>query len=382
MDARRWIGTILLVLTSTTSLQAANEISHRTSNFVVQAPTQEIAKQVGEVAEYWRDELAVQWLGEKLPRWYEPCKVTVKVGQIGAGGATTFSFEGGEVFGWNMRVQGTLERILDSVIPHEVSHTIFACHFRRPLPRWADEGAATLTEHISERTRQLEILEQVSRNKQRIPLSQLLEIDEYPKDMQQVLALYAEGYSLADFLVQQHGDKGRQVYLAFLKDALAGNWEAAFRKHYGFANLKELDQTWDKWVIAGSPKLHAPEGSLLAQASGTKPVTTRLPVVKVTPRPQQPQTETKVAIRGQSEASGLIPLPRVNRPLRTAAVTNASASRTNGPSPELGESIAAPPPAALPKIRRMSQSKSTGHTAGTAAGRIPLQLTQPRSQDE
>ena len=66
---------------------------------------------------------------------------------LGAGGATSFVFEHGEVFGWRMTIQGSLVRILDSVLPHEVTHTIFATHFRQPLPRWADEGACTTVEH-------------------------------------------------------------------------------------------------------------------------------------------------------------------------------------------------------------------------------------------
>ena len=37
----------------------------------------------------------------------------------------------------------TARRILDSVLPHEITHTIFATHFGQPLPRWADEGACT-----------------------------------------------------------------------------------------------------------------------------------------------------------------------------------------------------------------------------------------------
>ena len=44
----------------------------------------------------------------------------------GAGGATSFVFDRGEVFGWKMNIQGSRERILDSVLPHEVTHTIFA----------------------------------------------------------------------------------------------------------------------------------------------------------------------------------------------------------------------------------------------------------------
>ena len=60
------------------------------------------------------------------------------------------SIRADEVFGWDMKIQGSEERVLDSVLPHEVTHTIFASHFRQPLPRWADEGACTTVEHVSE----------------------------------------------------------------------------------------------------------------------------------------------------------------------------------------------------------------------------------------
>ena len=53
-----------------------------------------------------------------------------------------------------MHIQGSRERILDSVLPHEITHTIFATHFGRPLPRWADEGACTTVEHVSEKAKQ------------------------------------------------------------------------------------------------------------------------------------------------------------------------------------------------------------------------------------
>ena len=38
-------------------------------------------------AELYRKELALEWLGEILPRWSEPCPIVVKVGpELGAGG--------------------------------------------------------------------------------------------------------------------------------------------------------------------------------------------------------------------------------------------------------------------------------------------------------
>lgn len=237
---------------------------HVTPNFEVEAPTDEIAQKVGAAAEHSRRQLAIEWLGEELPNWFQRCQVRVKVGQVGAGGITTFSFGGGHVFGWDMTVQGSLERILDSVIPHEVSHTIFACHFRRPLPRWADEGAATLAEEGSEQRRQQKLAEEVLPTTRRIPLRELLQITEYPKNMQHVLTLYAEGYSLADYLVQKGG---KRRFLSFVQDAHDAGWDAAFRKHYEETSIEAIEKKWSRWVIAGSPSVRQSDEVLLASAS-------------------------------------------------------------------------------------------------------------------
>jgi hypothetical protein len=123
-------------------------------NFIVETPDPKLAAQIAQAAEKYRRDLAVEWLGKAMPNWSQPCVMTVQVGpQLGAGGATTFVFDKGEVFGWRMSIQGPVERIFDSVLPHEITHMVFASHFRRPLPRWADEGGATSVEHQSERSK-------------------------------------------------------------------------------------------------------------------------------------------------------------------------------------------------------------------------------------
>ena len=241
-----------------------------TANFTVTTGDANFARQCAQTAEKFRSQLAREWLGHELPRWFRPCQVSVTVGQIGAGGATTFTFAAGQVFGWDMRVQGTPERILDSVIPHEVSHTIFASYFRRPLPRWADEGAASLVEHESERRRQSMLLQQVFNTPQRIPLTTLISMKEYPSDMQSVLTLYAEGYSLADYLVQSGGETGKERYLRFLTDANDKGWNHAIRTWYGLPDVTSLERRWSNWVAAGSPDISEADNRQIAQADANE----------------------------------------------------------------------------------------------------------------
>src|SRR5205807_7799595 len=133
--------------------------------------------------------------GHELPPWQSPCPITAHVADhLGAGGATSFVFEHGSVGGWQMTIQGSAERILDSVLPHEITHTIFATHFGRPLPRWADEGACTTVEHESEKAKQDQFLVKflTSDPPRSIPFNRMFQMTQYPPD---ILPLYSQGYS-------------------------------------------------------------------------------------------------------------------------------------------------------------------------------------------
>ncbi len=230
--------------------------SHRTPNFVIQAASAEFAEQVGREAERLRRELAIEWLGTPMPRWSQPCPITVRTGPgMGAGGATIFVFDHGEVFGWRMNIQGTPERVLDSVLPHEITHTVFASHFRQPLPRWADEGACTTVEHNSERRKQSRMLVDFLKSGRGIPFNHMFVMKEYPRD---VLPLYAQGHSLATWLIHQGG---KRKFIRFVEDGLRDeNWKRAAREHYKISNLGELQTRWLVWVRQGSPAPNATDG--------------------------------------------------------------------------------------------------------------------------
>jgi hypothetical protein len=242
MEAR--YATVGFVAAALLSLGAG----YRTANFVVQAETPQIAEEVGETAEKLRRELAIEWLGHAMPNWTHPCPIEVKVGSnLGAGGATTFLFDHGEAFGWQMNIQGSVERVLDSVLPHEVTHTVFASHFRQPLPRWADEGASSTVEHDSERRKQQRALVEYLKTRRGIPFSQMFAMKEYPRD---ILPLYAQGHSLATYLIAQGG---KQKYLKFVGAGLRSEqWARTTREFYGFENLGALQNSWLDWVRHGS----------------------------------------------------------------------------------------------------------------------------------
>jgi hypothetical protein len=260
MDARFFRAVVI------TAVLASLGAGYRTPNFVIEASNEGLAQRVGLAAEKYRRELAVAWLGKEMPDWAEPCPIAVQVEpHLGAGGETSFVFDRGEVFGWRMRVQGNEERVLDSVLPHEITHTILATHFRRPLPRWADEGACTTVEHQSERNKQQNLLITFLRTNKGIAFSQMFAMKEYPQD---ILPLYAQGYSLARYLIEQGG---RRKFIGFVGEGLKReSWGRAIKTYYGYENLAKLQDSWLEWVKQGSPSLENRAGDqelLVAQQS-------------------------------------------------------------------------------------------------------------------
>jgi hypothetical protein len=108
--------------------------SYRTPNFVVTAPTAEIAEQIGKAAEQNRKALARLWLDKELADWAEPCPVRVTITAT-TGSATEFAFQDNVVSQRRMNLEGPLDRIFADLLPHEITHTILAEWRGSPIPR-------------------------------------------------------------------------------------------------------------------------------------------------------------------------------------------------------------------------------------------------------
>ncbi len=265
--------------------------AYRTPNFLIEAPTLQVAQQVGQKAEHYRREKAHEWLGQEMPPWPEPCPLRVRVTMGSAGGSTSFAFDRGYGRVLQMNVEGTLERILNSVLPHEVTHTVFAHYFGCPVPRWADEGGSVLSEDDLERGRHDQLVRQILNQGQAISLRRLFVLTEYPRN---VMALYAEGYSVSSFLVAA---SSRPAFLRFVAHGMQYGWDRAVQAHYGYSNVDELEKAWLAHLrnTRQQPTLLArnPNPPAADPASRT--------VVRLTVPPAQPLAETPAPVfRGQS----------------------------------------------------------------------------------
>jgi hypothetical protein len=239
MALRRWSVIVLAA-----SVFASMGAQYRTQNFIVNAPNNEIAQQVGQWAEHYRKAKAIEWLGQEMPNWQKPCPVFVTVSMEGPSGATSFVFHPqGGVLEMKMEIQGPLDRLLSSVLPHEITHTVFAHYFRRAVPRWADEGGSVLSEDDVERDRHDKLVRGILNRSQQYRFRQLFGMTDYPKTGDKVMCLYAEGFSVSHYLVYI---SDRQTFLRFVNIGMQGNWDQAVQTCYGLRSVDELEGAWLK----------------------------------------------------------------------------------------------------------------------------------------
>jgi hypothetical protein len=256
MTLRRFIAALVLAVLASPGIASAAH-TYTTTNFVVTAPDDALAKRFGEMAEYYRKEKALEGLGQEMPAWPQRCPISVRIRENGAGGATSFTFTGdpnhGAVSSQQMEIFGPVRQLLNSVLPHEVTHTVFAHHFGRPVPRWADEGGSVLSENDEERTSHDIRCRELLNQGKAFRLNVLFRMVDYPQDM---IVLYAEGYSICAYLVERGGGgrEGRRKLLQFLALGMQGStpkshgtvesWNSAAQRVYGSDTSDALEGQW------------------------------------------------------------------------------------------------------------------------------------------
>ncbi len=244
---------------STSPLSAA---SHRTENFDVSASSSATAQLIARQAEDLRSTLSQEWLGASLPAWPQRCVVQVNTGVDRLSGDTTYTIVHGRVTRWQMVLNGPVERIVETLLPHEVLHTILASHFRNAVPRWADEGAALSVEAEADRHR-LWAQEGARLTKGPWqPLQEMFNTDTYPEDRGNLRAFYAQGAVVTEFLLAG----GKTRFLEFIQLGMRDGWDRSAAACYGFADVASLESAWIGWLRNKRPVVVVANDETLAAA--------------------------------------------------------------------------------------------------------------------
>jgi hypothetical protein len=182
-------------------------------------------------------------------------------------GDTTYSLVRGDVARWRIELRGPLDRMLETLVPHEVLHTVLASHFRDAVPRWADEGAALSVEAPHEQDRLWKLLGGGLLHEPRRSLSELFAIDTYPEDTSELRAFYLQGAAVTQFLLTA----GKTQFVDFIGTGKRAGWERAVQECYGFDNIAALESAWTNWLQSKRPTIVLSEGQLLSEALATVP---------------------------------------------------------------------------------------------------------------
>lgn len=227
------------------------QAGYKTTNFAVVAESPELAKKIGDAAEFYRAAAAKYWFGDEIPTWSRPCIVYAYI-HTNSSGATTYEYGTGTPSNWKMNIYGTADALLKDCLPHEVTHTVFASYFRQPPPRWLDEGAASTIERRSVNAAMERKLITVLKTGRGIGFPTMFALKDYPHDMG---AFYAQGHSVCQWLIEKHGPR---KLMELVRNGLADdNWPRAVREVYGYATPLAMQQAWNSWVKEGRPNLYA-----------------------------------------------------------------------------------------------------------------------------
>jgi hypothetical protein len=227
---------------------------------------------------------------------------------------------------------------VDIVVPHELSHLVFATAIDNPYhapPHWLNEGLAVyLSEGFSSSDRDL--VERVARDGTIIPLEGLA--GAFPTTRDRFFLAYAESTSAVDFMVKEHG---RDALIGLIRSYATGvTDDEAFKAATGL-DTAEFEAAWLTSVGASAPVRHgpqpAPAGPIPESWGGAAPAPSVVPATS-----GSPGTPPSNAPGVGSRDTNLV-MPILLLVLAAAVVVGAVVLRRRSARPE-----APPPPTLFP----------------------------------
>ncbi|MGL5098223.1 MAG: hypothetical protein ACRDD1_21765, partial [Planctomycetia bacterium] len=237
-----------------------------TENFRIYHRDAAMAAAVAKTAEEARRYGHEKWFGaEPLPRWEPICELYLyptaadysqSTGESPESpGHTKVVNDGGRILSRLVALRVDAVDFQNAVLPHEINHVVMAGRFgRNPLPRWADEGMAVLTEPRVKQEGHLTNLGRLAGTPRRFTCAQLMTMAQYPGGGQ-MRDFYAHGVGLCRYLVERGGSQKLPQFIR--RSFELANYEIALQEVYGMSNFAELERDFDQYVGslagAGSP---------------------------------------------------------------------------------------------------------------------------------
>jgi tetratricopeptide (TPR) repeat protein len=229
-----------------------------TANFrILHNQSRETAEEVARVAERTRADMQKKWLGDVGDHWKPICEIRLYATaqeyskatreSESSPGHSTILCDGARVSSRRIHLHCDDPNMLSAVLPHETTHVVLADQFSdKPLPRWADEGMAVLSEPREQIDRYLARLPDFARQHQLFSVRQLLQQEDWP-DVRLISAFYAQSVSVVGFLAERNGP---QTFTRLVREGRRVGFEKALQQVYGFKDFNELEQEWRKAVLS------------------------------------------------------------------------------------------------------------------------------------
>jgi hypothetical protein len=227
----------------------------QTTNFhVFHRESPELAASVARAAERARTITYRRWFGRAPSPWQLRCDIylypTARDYSMATGvpevvpGHSTFQYDSGRLVSRRIDLHCDCPTMVSAVLPHETTHAVLQGMFdKEALPRWANEGMATLGEPRPQISGQIQRLPRFRDAGQLLDTQALMETKNYP--LHHVAAFYAQSVSLVSFLT---ASKKPQVFTQFLREANEAGYEKALQDHYGWS-FPELERRWRAYAF-------------------------------------------------------------------------------------------------------------------------------------
>lgn len=215
------------------------------------------AQEVAEACERVRDHLMQTWIGAtEHAAWTPRCELVLHPnlasyqqalgpGSERSNGCTSIKLDNGRVALRRVDLRADALSRLVATLPHELTHVVFADVFStRQIPRWADEGLATLAEATFQRETDPIGRDNFLFRDTIFNARQLLDAQIYPA-LEFRAAFYGQSASLVRFLVER---KGHREFVRFMQSAMVEGYDVALHSVYGINGVSQLDRIWSERV--------------------------------------------------------------------------------------------------------------------------------------